>query len=134
MIDVAELLPKLVTASSENTELTEVAAKLAWTRVAGAGLRRQAIPFRLYRRTLIVSVADAIWQKQLHRMSSEFVFRINRLLGREVIDSIEFRIDPAALRQRDTNVQTQRPGEAPRPIPAQIISAAGAITDRDLRQ
>jgi hypothetical protein len=134
MIDLAHLLPKLVTASSGNPELTEVAAKLAWARAAGMGLRRQAIPFRLYRKTLIVSVADSIWQKQLRRMTAEFVSRINHLLGREVIQSIEFRIDPAAFNQRVANAQPRLQDDSPRPIPGEIISAAGAIADRDLRQ
>src|SRR5215470_7588206 len=100
MTDVAQLLPKLLTASAANDELLETIVKLAWTKVAGAGLRQQVAPFRLFRRTLIVAVTDAIWQKQLHRLSREFVTRINRLLDAEVITSIEFRIDPETVKER----------------------------------
>jgi hypothetical protein len=64
MIDVAGLLPKLLNATGGNPEMAEVVAKLAWTRAAGEGLRRQAIPFRLFQKTLVVSVADKIWQKR----------------------------------------------------------------------
>ena len=97
MIDLTRLLPKLLNATGANPEITEIAAKIAWTRAAGAGLRPNAIPFRLYQKTLIVSVADAIWQKQMQTMGAELVFRINRLLGRDVVDFIEFRIDPATV-------------------------------------
>ena len=137
MVDVALLLPKLLDSNGTSPELTEVAAKLAWASAAGAGLRRQAVAFRLYRKTLVVSVADAIWQKQLQSMSAELLFRVNRLLGREVVDFIEFRVDPVTLSQTRMNASQRRrePNTQLRqPIPAELISAAGSITDLDLRR
>src|SRR2546429_3000062 len=97
MIDAVRLLPKLLNAAGENPEITEVAAKIAWLRVAGAGLRQNAVPFRLDGKTLIVCVADAIWQRQLRPMSSEFASRVNRLLNQPVIESIEFRVEPTIV-------------------------------------
>jgi predicted nucleic acid-binding Zn ribbon protein len=136
MIDVARLLPKLLNATGANPEMAEIAAKLAWSRAAGDGLRRHAIPFRLFQKTLVVSVADVIWQRQLQSMSAELVSRINRLLGREVVEAIEFRIDPAAVEQVRANSEPrQRPEDKPRgPIPDELISAASEIADQDLRE
>src|SRR5436309_1162403 len=105
MIDLTKLLPKLLRANGGNPEL---AVKLAWSRAAGAGLRPHAIPFRLAGRTLTVSVADAIWQKQLQHMSSEMIFRMNNLLGQAVIDSVIFRIDPAAVSRARGSIQTRK--------------------------
>jgi hypothetical protein len=136
MIDLGRLLPKLLNAPGANPEMTEIAAKIAWTRAAGAGLRPNAIPFRLYQRTLIVSVADAIWQKQMQTMSAELLFRINRLLGRDAVDFIEFRIDPATIdsaRAMNFSAKDPAPADSP-PIPAELVSAAGNISDRDLRE
>ena len=136
MIDIARLLPRMLNATGANPELTEIAAKMAWTRASGAGLRTSAIPFRLYQKTLIVSVADAIWQKQMQTMSAELLFRINRLLGRDVVDFIEFRIDPATVdRARAENfpVKESSPAAA-RPMPAKLVSAASNISDRELRE
>ena len=134
MIDLSRLLPKLLNATESNPELAETVAKLAWTRAAGDGLRNHAVPFRLYRSTLIVSVADAIWQKQLRQMSSEFIFRINKLLGRSVVGDIEFRIDPAAVDRMLSRIPAPRSSrkETPAPIP-ELLSAASSITDPDLR-
>src|SRR5438445_13308650 len=129
MIDVARLLPKLLDRAHENPEITEVVAKIAWARAAGDGLRRHAVPFRLYRKTLIVSVADAIWQKQLRAMSPELLFRINRLLGRDVVDFIEFRVDPATLNQLVLSQKRQPRPEPGQPYPAKLISAALSISD-----
>src|SRR5258708_18793429 len=136
MIDVARLLPKLLNATGANPEMAEIAAKLAWTRAAGDGLRRHEIPFRLCRKTLVVSVADAIWQKQMQSMSGELISRINKLLGREVIEDIEFRIDPATVEQvRTSSPLRQDPRERVRgSIPDELISAASEIADEDLRE
>ena len=136
MIDVARLLPKLLNATGANPEMAEIAAKLAWSRAAGDGLRRHAIPFRLFRKTLVVSVADVIWQKQLQSMSTELISRINGLLGRDVVEMIEFRIDPATVEQVRANMQpAQSPrDEAREPIPDELISAANEIADQDLRE
>src|SRR6266849_1157717 len=131
MIDLNRLLPKLLNATDANPEMTEIATKIAWTRAAGAGLRPNAIPFRLYQKTLIVSVADAIWQKQMQTMSAELLFRINRLLGRDVVDFIEFRIDPANVdRARAANFAAREATRLEaRPIPAELVSAASKISD-----
>jgi hypothetical protein len=134
MIDVARILPKLLTAAGANPEMAEVAAKLAWTRAAGEGLRRHAIPFRLYRTTLVVSVADVIWQKQMQSMGDELIARINRLLGRDIVEVIEFRIDPITVERVRADSQTDRAQDNPRePVPEELISAAGEIEDPDLR-
>ncbi len=136
MIDVARLLPKLLDATGANPEMAEIAAKLAWSRAAGEGLRRHAIPFRLFQKTLVVSVADTIWQRQMQSMSAELVSRINRLLGREVVEVIEFRIDPTTVEQVRANSETRPPprDEARGPIPEELILAAGEIADEELRE
>ena len=134
MIDVARLLPKLLNATGANPEMAEVAVKIAWTRAAGDGLRRHAIPFRLFRKTLVVSVADLIWQRQMQSMSAELISRINRSLGREIVEDIEFRIDPATVEQvRSQNRPAPREKMNP-PIPDDLISAADEIADQDLRE
>ena len=136
MIDLNRLLPKLLNRNGANPELTEIAAKIAWTRAAGAGLRPNAVPFRLCHKTLIVSVADAIWQKQMQTMGAELLSRINRLLGRDVVDFIEFRIDPATIdsaRAMNLPSKFSSPSEA-RPIPAELVSAASTIADSELRE
>src|SRR5258708_32331082 len=124
-MEVARLFPKLLNATGANPEMAGIASKVAWPRAAGDGLRRHVIPFRLFRKTLVVSVADVIWQKQMQSMSAELISRINKLLGREVIEDIEFRIDPTTVAQ----VRAQnRPGPRDRvrgPIPDELISAAG---------
>lgn len=136
MMDLSRLLPRLLNAAGANPEMAEIAAKLAWSRAAGDGLRRHAIPFRLFQKTLVVSVADKIWQRQMQSMSAELVARINRLLGREVVEDIEFRINPAAVEKvrADSDIRQRPVDETRQPMPDELISAAGEIADQDLRE
>ena len=120
----------------------EAAALIAWRRVAGEGLRTQAVPFRLYRKTLIVAVADATWQKQLEAMSGQLLFGLNSLLGQAVVTYIEFRIDPQTVQarraaggeepERPSRVEQER--RALSSVSGEISAAADAIHDDDLRR
>jgi hypothetical protein len=140
MDDLIRTLPKLLRAAGETEEVLEAAALVAWRRVAGEGLRAQAVPFRLYRKTLIVSVLDATWQKQLEAMSGQLLFRLNSLLGQAVVTYIEFRIDPKTVhaeRSRAQALETNRVEQERRAllsVSGQISAAADAIHDEDLRQ
>jgi len=137
MFDLTRLLPKLLAATGANPEMAEITARIAWVRAAGEGLRPHAVPFRLHKKTLIVAVADAIWQKQLQTMSAELIFRINQLLGRSVVDFIEFRVDPATVSKARAGAWSEQASaktERRIPIPPEVMAAAGGIADEELRQ
>ncbi|MFN2577782.1 MAG: DUF721 domain-containing protein [Pyrinomonadaceae bacterium] len=127
MIDVTRLLPNIVRANPE------LAVRVAWGRAAGEGLRRNTNPFGFEGKTLTISVADALWQKQLQSMSSELIFRINKLLGRGIVNEIVFRIAPSEVSPAPVNCSEA--GEKPkdRPLPTELMFAAGSIVDEELR-
>lgn len=136
MNSIIALLPRLVEAAGGNSEIVETAAKIAWSRAAGEGIRSNAAPLRLNDHKLVIAVADAIWQTQLKAMSAEMLARINRLLGRELIKSLEFRIDPRSLQTMSR--QTERANfsateQAAVSVPVEVLTAAGAIQDETLR-
>lgn len=139
MDDLLRILPKFLRAAGETEEVLEAAAMIAWKRVAGEGLRGQAVPFRLYRKTLIVAVADTTWQKQLEAVAGQLLFRVNSMLGQAVVTYIEFRIDPATVRAErakwgveiDTEAQERRALES---ASGEVRAAAEAIADEQLRR
>jgi hypothetical protein len=139
MDDLIRALPKLLRAAGEAEEVAEAAAMVAWRRAAGEALRGQAVPFRLYRKTLIVAVADTTWQKQLEAMSGQLLFRLNSILGQAVVTYIEFRIDPVTVRAERAAIAPQsNPAEqeqrALKSATGEVLSAAQAIHDDDLRR
>jgi hypothetical protein len=140
MDDLLRVLPKFLRAAGETEEVLEAAAMIAWKRVAGEGLRGQAVPFRLYRKTLIVAVADTTWQKQLEKVSGQLLFRLNSLLGQAVVTYIEFRIDPATVNAQRATLAAQAVDQEAQERRAleiasgQVHDAAAAITDEQLRR
>ena len=131
MIDLSRLLPKLLRANGGNPEL---AVKLAWSRAAGAGLRRHATALKLDGRTLVVTVADAIWQKQLQHMSAELIFRTNNLLGQSLIDALLFRADPKGFSQTGEEAVGGSSDKTHNdPLPTELMFAASSIADEELR-
>ena len=132
MIDAALLLPKILAGAGDNADLNEIAAKIAWRRVSGEGLRDHVVPTRLQEKVLVVSVADGVWQKQLQPMSAEFIFRINKLLRRNVVERIEFRIDPHAVDR--ATAKRRSSARVREPLPSTVVSSAAEIQDSELRE
>ena len=130
MIDLTALLPKLLRANGANAEL---AVKLAWSKAAGAGLRRATVPVRLAAKTLIVAVPDPIWQKQLQHMSAELIFRINNLVQGNLIESIEYRVDARALKSNQPAKEKSVKQPKNQPAPTELLFAASSIADEELR-
>ena len=65
-------LPRLLTAARDNEEVGGGARTACGPR-AGEPLCQHAVPFRLYDRTLVVAVSDAIWQKQMSALSGQLL-------------------------------------------------------------
>src|SRR6185369_12273196 len=94
MNQLIKSLPAVLRASGNAEEVAQAAAVAAWKHAAGDGLKNHAVPLRLEDRTLIVAVADRIWQRQLHAMRGQMMFRVNSILGQPIVSTIEFVIDP----------------------------------------
>jgi hypothetical protein len=138
MEELIHALPKVLRAAGEADEILEAAAFVAWRRAAGEALRMSAVPFRLYRKTLVVSVPDQTWQKQLQILSGQLLFRINSLLGQTVVTFIEFRIDPKSVHAERERLQgTAKPNhgdvESALHSASDLRTAAAEIHDDDLR-
>lgn len=143
MDDLIRILPSIVRAAGEAEEVTEAAVVVVWRRVAGEGLRPHAVPFRLYKKTLIVAVRDRTWQRQLEAMSGQLLFRLNSLLGQALVTYLEFRIDPTTINKERAQQQTRqsaydhaaRDGRALRCAAGELgAAAADHIHDESLRR
>jgi hypothetical protein len=133
MNQLIKSLPTVLRASGNAAEVAEAAAVAAWKHAAGEGLKEHAVALRLENRTLTVAVADPIWQKQLHSMRGQMLFRINSILGQPLVSALDFVIDPKLVKPRVE--QTEQQDEMPdNEVPLELWSAANAIHDKELRR
>jgi hypothetical protein len=133
MNQLIKSLPTILRAAGDSEEVAEAAAIAAWKHAAGDGLKGHAVPVKLENRTLTVAVADFIWQKQLHSMRGQLLFRVNTILGQPIVSVIEFVVDPKlALAQ----AEQQKPQEEriDNEVALELWSAANAIHDKELRK
>jgi hypothetical protein len=94
-------------------------ARAAWPSVVGKAIAAHTSNVRLVRTTLVVEVEDAIWQRQLHALTSQIVDRFRRLTGNDRVQDVEFRIavprrqmqravPPHSAMQRDDSEEADR--------------------------
>jgi hypothetical protein len=139
MDELFKALPQLLRAAGESEEVSEAVAFAAWRRVAGEAMRGNAVPFRLYKKTLVVAVPDSTWRKQLEKVSPQLIFRLNSLLGQALVTYVEFRVDPQTVgreRARTRRTQYERLVEEENALrrAVELGDAADAIHDDDLRR
>ena len=133
MNQLIKSLPAILRAAGDSEEVAEAAAIAAWKHAAGDGLKGHAVPVKLENRTLTVSVADAIWKKQLNSMRGQLLFRVNTLLGQPIVGAIEFLIDPKLAAAQ---AEQEKPEDelVDNEVPLELWSAANAIHDKELRK
>jgi len=133
MNQLIKSLPGVLRAAGDSTEVAEAAAIAAWKHAAGNGLKEHAVPLKLEDRTLTIAVADAIWQKQLHSMRGQLLFRVNSILGEPLVGALDFVVDPKLA--KPLVEQSSRHEEfLDNEVPLELWSAASAIQDKDLRK
>jgi predicted nucleic acid-binding Zn ribbon protein len=133
MESLIKTLPAILTAAGPAPEIAEAACFAAWKHAVGDALTIHAVPVKLEDQTLIVAVADNLWQKQLEQMRPQLLFRLNAVLGHSLVKLIELRVDAKAL------TRTRLPERAANThsdyaIPFELLAAASEIHDADLRR
>jgi hypothetical protein len=134
MDEFIKTFPSVLKAAGDSREVVEAAAIAAWKHAAGEGLRNHAAPLHLQGKTLVVAIADAIWQKQLGAMKGQLLFRINAILGRQLVTQIDFRIDPGMAKSQTSTKTSTKEAILDNEVPLELWSAANAIQDKRLRQ
>ena len=133
MEGLIKTLPAVVRASGNAPEVIEAAAIAAWKHAAGEHLKEHTVPICLQDRILKIAVADAIWQKQLHSMRGQLLFRVNSILGKPLVGALDFVVDPK-LAKPPVEQPAQRDELLDNEVPLELWSAASAIQDKDLRK
>lgn len=67
-------------------------ARAVWPTAVGKAIASHTSRLKLVRNKLVIEVEDAIWQRQLHTLSSQIIGRLRTLTGSDAIEELEFRI------------------------------------------
>jgi hypothetical protein len=101
----------------------EELACAVWPQAVGKKIAAHTRAARMVRTRLIVEVEDATWQRQLNALSRHMVWNLEQILGKGMVEDIEFRVVP---RRREP----QRAAEA---VPALSADESAAIADPVMR-
>jgi hypothetical protein len=134
MDNLIKTLPAILAAADGSEDVAEAACIAAWKHIVGPGLSNQAMPVQLRNRKLVIVVEDNIWQRQLEQMRGQLLFRLNSLMGRSLVESIELRIDPSALAKARGTREGSKKEPLDYKVPAELLSAAKGIEDPGLRR
>lgn len=63
-----------------------------WPAAVGKVIAEHTSRLKLVRHNLVVEVADATWQRQLHGLTRQIVARLQKLMGSDAVHDVEFRI------------------------------------------
>jgi predicted nucleic acid-binding Zn ribbon protein len=126
-------LPAILEAAGASAEVAEAACKVAWKPAVGEALSVHARAMQLEEQTLIVAVADNIWQRQLEVMRPQLLFRLNSVLGKPLVKLIQIRVAPEVFKAREVT-ESKSPNATSASAPFEILAAACEIQDASLRR
>ncbi len=133
-------MPKVLRETGESEALREPLVFAAWKRIAGENLERNTAPVGLDKKRLIVAVPDEIWKRHLENLSGQMIFKLNSLLGEEVVTFIEFRVDGkhfSAGREAQERKAAERLNfdrRSQEELTPRLREAADSIEDPELRE
>jgi hypothetical protein len=133
MDKLIKTLPAILAAAPGSEEVAEAACVAAWKHAVGPGLSSHAVPVQFQNKTLVVAVADRIWQKQLEQLRGQLLFRLNAILGQANVKSMEICIQPEKFKQEEKRPDEQADRDN-RAVPIELVSAAAGIEDAGLRR
>ncbi len=65
-----------------------------WKGMVGEMISENTRPAAFKGRQLIVNVSDSVWMQQLHFLEKEMMRKINKALGKRLVEKMTFKIGP----------------------------------------
>ncbi len=134
MESLLKMLPTMIRLSGDNEDVREQAVFAAWRAAAGKGVAGGCAPFRLYEKQLVVAALDQFWKKQLESLASHYLFRINSLLGAQMVTFIEFRLDRDFVLKSQGHQARAYEFHHTEELAAELKESAEEIKDAELRE
>lgn len=87
------MLPTIIRQFPQDEDFTEQLVLSLWPTVVGKTVAQKTQPTRLYRSSLIVTVPDETWKRELFALRFEVLAKLEKLVGRRRVASLDLRVD-----------------------------------------
>lgn len=127
-------IPGMLEAIKGSEEVRNAFVVAAWNRLAGTQITERTEAVGLDGKRLVIAVETKTWQRNLKDLSGQLIFDLNRMLGKNVVDFIEFRVDPSAIKRTQVKDLHEVNFDRIDQLPGEITRSAGVIRDENLRK
>ena len=92
LVHIGDILEKALSEyrPAKDMEMTRIWE--CWDEAVGGAVSENAKPGAFNKGTLIVNVSSSVWMQQLKFLEKEIRSKLNRLLGKELVTTIRFKI------------------------------------------
>ena len=87
---LGEALDELVESLGIKKKLREQEIFTLWEEAVGERIAKVAMPTRILKGTLLISVSNGAWRNELNMRKQEIVKRLNEILAEEIVKDIKF--------------------------------------------
>ena len=87
------MLPAIIRQFPQDEDFTERLVLSLWPNVVGKTVAQKTEPTRLHRSSLIVSVPDETWKRELFALRFEILAKLEKLVGSHRVASLDLRVD-----------------------------------------
>jgi predicted nucleic acid-binding Zn ribbon protein len=94
---------------AKNAVSDEELARSAWPAAVGKKIALRTNALGLVRTRLVVEVEDAVWQRQLWTMRAQILQRVEQVLGRKIVEEIEFKVGVGVPRMKPARAEVLAP-------------------------
>ena len=126
MKNVREILPEVYRQGADKNSSDQELALAYWPVVVGETIAQRTRPVVLLGKRLVVDVESLVWRRQLAGLSRTIASKLNRAIGRPIVEGIDFRV--AAPRVKPMGRATSAAGLE------SIQDDAAGIADAGLRR
>lgn len=105
-----------------------------WNEIVGDAIASHTHPEEIRFDTLTILVDSAVWMHELSFLKKALIEKVNRLLGKNGIRKIQFKIGPVAPRPAPTQESRSLPGEMGEEEAALLNQLLLPVSDDDLKK
>ncbi len=92
MIDISSVINNLSKSLGFEQKMVESSLQKRWGEIMGEKIANHTIPGQIRYKKLYIEVDNPVWMHQLLFLKDEILNRVNRTIGREIINEVRFKL------------------------------------------